>query len=201
MAGRINREEILVVAMQQFSNRGYAGVSMRNIANACQLNIGSLYHHFNDKQELYLAAVQQAFTGRSAHLIAVLKSNKPPQNRLSSLIDVLCQILDEDQTFLKFVQRELLDGDERRLKYLANQVFGTLIIELNQLCRQISPQLDPVLLASTIIGMVLHLFQSAPLRQHLPGFQQEHQQPEIISQHVQQILWQGLISPHLRGAL
>jgi len=201
MATRISREEILTVAIQQFSAAGYTGVSMRNIAKACKLNVGSLYHHFSDKQELYSAAIKQSFAGRSSRLLMVLESDASPQDQLKNLIDVLCQLLSEDQTFLRLVQRELLDGDIVRLQYLARQIFGEVTIKLNQLCQQVNPQLDPVLLSSTIIGMVLHLFQSIPLRQHLPGFKHEHQQPEIISQHIQQLLWQGLISPQRQGFL
>lgn len=201
MASRIGREEILDVATQLFSAAGYTGVSMRDIASACQLNVGSLYHHFNDKQELHFAATQHAFAGRSARLLAVLKSTEPPYQRLLNLIDMLCQLLAEDQTFLQLMQRELLDGDTQRLKQLAEEVFNQLTIEMNQLCSQLNPQLDPALSASTIIGMTLQLFQSAPLRQYLPGFRSEHQNPEVIATHIKQLISQGLISPHSRGSL
>ena len=201
MASRVSREEILSVAIQLFSAAGYAGVSMRDIATACQLNVGSLYHHFSDKQQLYSAAIQQAFSGRSVHLLAVLESDEPPQQQLMNLIDILCQLLSEDQSFLRLVQRELLDGDTKRLKHLAEDVFGQLTTALNQLCQELNPQLDPALLANTIIGMVLQLFHSAPLRQYLPGFKPEHRQPEIISQHIKQLISPKLISPHSRGSL
>ncbi|NOY12283.1 MAG: TetR/AcrR family transcriptional regulator [Deltaproteobacteria bacterium] len=195
MARRSNREEILNQAIQQFAAAGYAGVSMRDIARTCELNVGSLYHHFNDKQQLYLAAVQQAFAGRAARLLAVLESPEPATERLMRLIEVLCQLLGEDQTFSRLIQREVIDGDEERLKQLAEQVFGQLIAALNRLCQQLNPRLDPALLACSVIGLVLHLFQYAALHRHLPGYHPEHEQPEIIRQHIQQLLCQGLISP------
>lgn len=201
MASRVSREEILSVATQLFSASGYTGVSMRDIASACHLNVGSLYHHFDDKQELHFAAVQQAFSGRSVKLLEVLKGSEPPRDRLMNLIDVMCSLLAEDQTFLRLMQRELLDGDPERLKQLAEEVFSKLTAELNQLCSQLNPQLDPALLANTIIAMILQLFHSAGLRQYLPGFQPEHHHPEVISQHIKQLVSQGLISPHSRGSL
>jgi len=201
MAGRISREEILTVAIQLFSAAGYSGVSMRDIAKACHLNVGSLYHHFSDKQQLHMAATQQVFAGRSGRLLAALESSESPREQLKRLIDVLCQLLDEDQTFLRLVQRELLDGDEIRLKYLAEQVFGELTATLNRLCRQLNPSFDPGLLTHTIIGTILQLFHAAPLRQHLPGFQPEHLQPEVISQHVQKLLFTGIDHTHSRGSL
>jgi len=195
MGRRNNREEILAAAIQLFSAAGYAGVSMRDIARACQLNVGSLYHHFSDKQHLHMAAMQQAFSGRSVVLLEVLEGSEPPQQRLTQLIDVLCHLLSEDQTFSRLIQRELLDADEVRLKLLAEQIFGRFSTALNELCQQLNPDLDPALLATSIMGMVLYLFQSAPLRKNLFGFRAEHEQPEIISQHLQQLLCQGLNQP------
>jgi AcrR family transcriptional regulator len=195
-----NREEILSAAIQLFSASGYAGVSMRDIARACHLNVGSLYHHFNDKQHLHLAAVQQAFSDRSIILLDILESSEPPQQRLTRLIDVFCRLLSEDQTFSRLIQRELLDADEVRLKLLAEQVFGRFSNALNNLCQQLNPELDPALLATSIMGMILYPFQSAPLRKNLFGFHIEHEQPEIISQHLQQLLCQGLNQPmSIRG--
>jgi len=196
MASKIGRDEILNVATQLFSTAGYTGVSMRDIASACQLNVGSLYHHFSDKQELHLAATQQAFAGRSERLLTVMQSDEQPDVRLMNLIDTLCQLLNEDQTFLQLMQRELLDGDTQRLKQLAEEVFNPLTKELNRLCSQLNPQLDPALSASTIIGMTLQLFLSAPLRQYLPGSCPEHQNQEVIASHIKQLISQGLISPH-----
>lgn len=199
MARRNSREEILTAAIQLFSAAGYAGVSMRDIARACHLNVGSLYHYFSDKQHLHLAAMQQAFAGRSLILLQVLEGPEPPLQRLTRLIDVLCHLLSEDQTFSRLIQRELLDADEVRLKLLAEEVFGEFSTALNTLCQQLNPQFDPALLATSIMGMVLYLFQSAPLRKNLFGFQVEHEHPEIISQHLQQLLCQGLNQPATRG--
>ncbi len=200
MGRHSSREEILSAAIPLFSAAGYTGVSMRDTARACHLNVGSLYHHFKDKQHLYLAAIQQAFADHSVILMEVLESSAPPLERLTRLIDVLCQLLSEDQTFSRLIQRELLDADEVRLKFLAEQVFGDLSNTLNRLCQELSPQFDPALLANSIMGITIYLFQSAPLRKNLFGFRAEHEHPEIIGQHLQQLLCQGLNQPtSIRG--
>ena len=200
MARCNNQEEILSAAIPLFSASGYAGVSMRDIARACHLNVGSLYHHFRDKQHLHLAAIQQAFTDRSAPLLEILDGTEPPLQRLTHMIDLFCHLLSKDQTFSRLIQRELLDADEVRLKFLADHVFGKFSNTLNSLCRELNPQFDPALLANSVIGMIIYLFQSAPLRKNLFGFREEHEQPEIISQHLQQLLCQGLNQPtSIRG--
>lgn len=52
------RDLILDVAERCFAERGFAGVSMREIAAGAGLkNQASLYHHFRDKQALYEAVL------------------------------------------------------------------------------------------------------------------------------------------------
>src|SRR5438552_12221947 len=52
------RDAILDAAERCFADRGFAGVSMREIAAEAGLrNQASLYHHFTDKRALYEAAL------------------------------------------------------------------------------------------------------------------------------------------------
>ena len=51
----MTREEILEAAAQIFSQKGYHGTSMQDIAEAVNLQKASLYHHISSKQELLLA--------------------------------------------------------------------------------------------------------------------------------------------------
>jgi len=44
------RDEILAVAADLFGRNGYMGTSLKDIANACGLQAGSLYHHFGSKE-------------------------------------------------------------------------------------------------------------------------------------------------------
>lgn len=54
------RSEILHVAGQLFSQRGYHGTSMRELARHLNLQGGSLYAHIASKEELLLEVVRQA---------------------------------------------------------------------------------------------------------------------------------------------
>lgn len=59
MEERNTRELILQEALRLFSDRGYAAVSMRDIAAAVGIRVSSIYHYFNGKQELFNALVQK----------------------------------------------------------------------------------------------------------------------------------------------
>jgi len=54
---KINREDIVQAAVELFRDRGYAGTSMRDIADAVGLTKASLYSRFADKEELAIEAL------------------------------------------------------------------------------------------------------------------------------------------------
>ena len=46
------REEILAIATRIFADKGYAGTTVREIADAAGILSGSLYHHFPSKESM-----------------------------------------------------------------------------------------------------------------------------------------------------
>jgi AcrR family transcriptional regulator len=53
------RERILEVATRLFVAQGYDGISMREIADACGMSKAGLYYHFKDKEDLFLAILNE----------------------------------------------------------------------------------------------------------------------------------------------
>lgn len=53
------RQAILTVAHRLFMQYGYRSVTTRQLADACGLTQPALYHHFSDKQALYLAVITE----------------------------------------------------------------------------------------------------------------------------------------------
>lgn len=50
---RESREQILDVALELFSQQGYRGTTMREIAERCGRSTGIVYHHFPDKESIF----------------------------------------------------------------------------------------------------------------------------------------------------
>jgi len=55
---KTSREEILQHSVKLFKINGYYNTSMANIANACGLIKGSIYHHFKSKEEIGLESLK-----------------------------------------------------------------------------------------------------------------------------------------------
>ena len=182
------KSAILKVAVLLFSEQGYAGVSMRSIAEAVSISAPALYNHFNDKQSLYLAAIADSFENKSILLQQALTEQGKPIARLEHFVTRLSEILHDDPDFRRLMQRELLDGDEERLRYLAQEIFGSSFQQLMDLLTELKPDCDAHNLAVIIIGMIQKPFELNPLDRFFPGSQREHSNPEYITRQVMDIL-------------
>jgi AcrR family transcriptional regulator len=59
--GSTSRDRILAAAWSLFASEGYADVSMQEIADAAQVNKATLYHHFGDKEQLFVDVLAADF--------------------------------------------------------------------------------------------------------------------------------------------
>ena len=78
------RERVLRIAARQFRENGYAGVSLRSIAEESGIKAGSLYYHFDSKEDLVIAVLDR---GIDVVLEAVRASiQELPANAPASLL-------------------------------------------------------------------------------------------------------------------
>ena len=179
---------ILNVAIRLFSEQGYRAVSMRNIADAVGISAPALYNHFADKKSLYEAAVAENFAARAESLLGVLHRPEAPFIRLQSFIELLCRQMSDDSEFRRLVQWELLNEDQGRLRYLAEDLFAPLFSGMMELLQELKPDADTHLLVIMIIGMIQKPFEMHPLASFFPASQPVHQDPAYIAQQVTRLL-------------
>ena len=54
-------ERMLEAATKLFAQRGFSGVSVKELAEAAAVNIASISYHFGGKEKLYMAVMEQQF--------------------------------------------------------------------------------------------------------------------------------------------
>lgn len=54
------KEQIINVAERLFSEKGFAGTSLRNVIREAGVNIAAVHYHFGSKEELFVAVVRRA---------------------------------------------------------------------------------------------------------------------------------------------
>ena len=186
------KDRILEVAVPLFASAGFDGVSMRAIATAVGIQPASLYNHFPDKQALYLNAMAYAFADKARGISETARAPGSPEERLHRFIDRFTALMAEDPDFRRLLQRELLDGDESRLRLVAEQVFREPFEAISALAQDLDPECDPHMLAISMAGLVLFHFETAPVRRFLPGMRVEQDSPSVIADHVKRLLSRAL---------
>ena len=184
---------ILNESIPLFAKRGYSGVSIRQVASAVGISIATLYHHFPDKKTLYLKSIEQAFSDKAEGLTDVKNTPGTKEERLQLFILRFTELMSGDPNFRLLLQRELLDADNSRLKLLAEKVFREQFQNVLELAKDIAPKSDPHLMAISIVGLILFHLETTPIRMFLPEGCEEHNDPEVIANHVSFLLKNSLL--------
>jgi AcrR family transcriptional regulator len=172
------RTLILDAAAQLFSERGYAAVSMRDVAKAVGVTASNLYYHFQDKNELITAALHQVFAPRAILLNAAMEANL--DDPLRGLVRQLVLLLSDDVMFSRLLHRELLDGDADRIASLCEAIFLTPFLKFAEILAHQYGGRDPRKLALSAIALILGQILILPLTPILAGDGAEARGPDAI---------------------
>jgi len=106
---------ILQTARKLFMEFGYRAVSTRRIADACGLTQPALYHHYANKQTLYLAVLTEMLQALQVALERIVRRNESVQTRLEKIALFLLEQPDEGfEIMLHDIAQELSrDARER----------------------------------------------------------------------------------------
>jgi len=121
------RDVILDAAERRFAERGFAGVSVREIAADAGLkNQASLYHHFRDKRALYEAALSR---GLEPIITMVAQSRSAhPTDEPGGFVEQLVEYLVAHPHLPRLIQRAGLE-DRRALPAAVGKVLRPLYSE------------------------------------------------------------------------
>ena len=84
------REQILLVAARLFSRQGYASTTLRQIAQASGIQAGSIYHHFEGKDEIAACVLDEgiaAVTDAVQRRLAALPPGAEMRTRLGAAVE------------------------------------------------------------------------------------------------------------------
>jgi len=182
------RQNILNVAINLFAQSGYSDVSVRHIAEAVGIKPASLYYHFPNKQSIYFEALEQSFSKQATLLSEVLSCNEIAEKKLERFVYKLTELAFNDPNFRRLLQREMLDGDDARLKYIAENLFKNLFSSMLILFEELSPDNDQHMMTISLISLIIHHLEIAPIRKFLPGYKEQHNQIDYIAKHVYRVL-------------
>jgi len=157
------KAEILNIAAKEFALKGYAAVSMRILAKKVKITPAALYHHYSGKDAIYYAVLNSVFADKAAELVEKVKGADSPEAKLDRAIYWLVTLFSDDDVFKRLLQRELLDGDEARLKSLAQDVIDAPFRAIEKLLGQLAPGTNTRLSTTTAFALILGQIQLSPI--------------------------------------
>jgi AcrR family transcriptional regulator len=112
------RDAILDTSAKLFSQQGYTGVSIRDIAQACGMTNAALYYHFKNKEDLFLAMLQRDHAKSIEALHEAANGPGDLREDLKQLImqyaEITCQRRQSFQTLWRDV-KQMEDARARKL--------------------------------------------------------------------------------------
>jgi len=108
--GAKTKARILEVSLPLFAELGYAGTSIRRIADAADCNVATLAYHFKDKQGLYSMVVQRLHAELSQGVPDVSSvAAGTPDELIDHYVKLLWDFANQHRVHMRLAVRHLLD--------------------------------------------------------------------------------------------
>ena len=165
MAGDERRLQILRVAMQLFSQRGFGGTTTREIAQAAGVSEAIIFRHFANKQELYKAILDQQICaggdGNKLSEIAETFDCKDDFAVFSRLALHALQHHQEDEQFMRLLFYSALEGHELSQMFFEGfvaEIYNVMggYIKQRQADGAFRTDIEPRVVVRAFIGMLIH---------------------------------------------
>ncbi len=188
------QERLLNAAAELFSKQGYAGVSMRDIGREVGITQAAIYHHFSNKEALYIATITYLFEQHTLVITEQMSAIDDPAERLELLVGAMLEVTEKDPRFRRIYMRELLEGDQQKLAAIAESAFLAFYEPLYALMDELAPDSDPQLLIFSLAGMIFHHLEARKLAPHLPNTAKGNAGIPLLARHITNLFLHG-VSP------
>ncbi|HEY9736234.1 MAG TPA: TetR/AcrR family transcriptional regulator [Trichocoleus sp.] len=85
------RKELLTQCFDLFAEKGYAALTMRQIAQGLGVSTGTLYHYFPSKEALFEQLVREMSLQDIQNAIAALSAKQSPLERIEAALEFMGQ--------------------------------------------------------------------------------------------------------------
>lgn len=127
------RHDILAAARAQFAQKGFAGATLRAIAQAAGVDTALIHHYFASKEGMFAAAIEESFdSGRF-----LTDVGDSPARIATSIVTRYFDLWEsaESQQPLMAIMRSAIENDRARqilLNFMSNEIYDVLAPILGQ---------------------------------------------------------------------
>ncbi len=154
-AGVNQRERILDAALRLMAEHGSAGVSMRQLARACDLQVAAIYHYFSSKEALLAAVIDERRFGARLEEIPDIDRRWSPERRLRVIVDAVWDGAMGEEYVWRLLLGEGLRGEPAAVP-VGRDLLARFRVGLIAWLADAVPELpEPTLAVEVVIGQVL----------------------------------------------
>jgi AcrR family transcriptional regulator len=173
-----SRAAILAAAAYEFAEHGIAGARTDTIAKEARVNKALLYYYFKDKETLYGAVLDDAFSGLKKTVFQVLDSDLPPREKILAYAGAYFDFISSNQLYPRLMQREMMrarEGQSPHIEKVIKNYIQPIFLRVSEVLRQGIAgghfrAVNSAHFVQSIVAMIVFYFSSAPMMQKIVGF-------------------------------
>jgi len=148
----------LKTAAGMFAKKGYYQTTVDDMARALGVAKGTIYYHFKNKEELYLAIIQEGISLFEKQIRLDMSGSKTPAGKIKKIISGMLVFVEEEKDLVFLFIKELCGTDLQReaLAKMLSVSIGMIrgVIEEGVKTGDFK-NLDPEMTTSTLFGMII----------------------------------------------
>ena len=173
-----SRAAILKAAAHEFAEFGIDGARTDAIAREARVNKALLYYYFKDKETLYAAVLDEAFSGLKETVFRVLDSDLATREKFLTYVGAYFDFVASNQMYPRLMQREMMrarEGSSPHLDRLIKNFFQPIFAKVGELLRKGIAEgefrpVNPVHFVPSMVAIIVFYFSGAPVMQKIVGF-------------------------------
>lgn len=165
-SGTVKR--ILDAAADVFSEAGFSGARVDEIADRAGVNKATIYYHIGDKEKLYAEVINNVI-GNSAETIArKIKDVRDPEEKLRIYIRTVARNIDNNPQVAPIMMREVASGGKHLPEVVARDIFR-IVNMLRGILKEgadkgLFVETIPFLIHIMVVGALITYKTSTPIR-------------------------------------
>ena len=198
------RADILAAARKVFALRGFAGTSIREVAEAARVNKAMIYYYFKDKVDLYRAVLSDSFDAMQdiwSH--KVFQGKAPARRKINIYIEGFIGFQHKNEDLRKILAMEFSTTGTRsgNLKWIAKHYFAKNHAALVKILKEGMKsgelrKMNPLMAVVALIGMIIHSFIYIPISPYIQKMNVD-MSSEKLGAFVTEIFFSGLSAPKI----
>ena len=173
-----SRAAILKAAAHEFAQHGIAGARTDAIAREARVNKALLYYYFKDKETLYGAVLDDAFSGLKETVLRALDGNGAPRDKILAYVGAYFDFIASNQLYPRLMQREMMrarEGQSQHIDKVIKNYIQPIFARVSAVMKEGIERgefrdVNPVHFVPSMVAMIVFYFSSAPMMQKIVGF-------------------------------